>query len=46
MLTATKTWHCTCCDEEIKPGDKFYIVNGNIFKKGHPKKKVLDRPVK
>jgi hypothetical protein len=41
MPTATKIWHCECCNEEIKPGEKFEIKDGSFLKEGHPKKKCV-----
>jgi len=39
MLTATKEWHCCCgCEETIKPGERFHIVGGCFYKKGHEQK--------
>lgn len=44
-MIATKQWQCDCgCDEKIKPGDEFSIIEGTFYKKDHEEK--LKRPVK
>lgn len=37
-MKATKTWHCSCCDSPINPGDDFVIIEGSFFIPGHPLK--------